>query len=66
MRQTRQENSSEMIHNEEVKFSEKIKESDEEKRDTIIYVLYNEALMVEGFALENPVEFAEKVNKLLV
>ena len=44
---------------------EKIKNSDEETLKDLIYILYNESLMIEGFAMENPVEFAEKVNKVL-
>lgn len=44
---------------------EKIKNSDDETLKDLIYILYNESLMIEGFAMENPVEFAEKVNKIL-
>lgn len=44
---------------------EKIKNSDDETLKDLIYILYNESLMIEGFAMENPVEFAEKVNKVL-
>lgn len=44
---------------------EKIKTSDDETLKDLTYILYNESLMIEGFAMENPVEFAEKVNKIL-
>lgn len=44
---------------------EKIKNCDEKTLENLVYVLANEALMVEGFTLENPVEFAEKVNELI-
>ena len=44
---------------------EKIKNSDDETLKDLIYILYNESLMIEGFPMENPVEFAEKVNKVL-
>ncbi len=44
----------------------KIKEcEDSEKLSDIMYVLYNQSLLVEGFEVENPVEFAEKINSLI-
>ena len=46
---------------------EKIKNTtDEEELKDLVYVLYNQSLLVEGFAIENPVEFSEKLNKLIV
>ena len=44
---------------------EKIKNSDEETLKDLTYILYNQSLMIEGFPMENPVEFAERVNKIL-
>ena len=44
---------------------EKIKNSDDETLKDLIYILYNQSLMIEGFPMENPVEFADKVNKIL-
>lgn len=45
---------------------EKIKNisSDDELKD-IAYILYNQSLLIEGFNIENPIEFAEKLNKIL-
>lgn len=45
---------------------EKIKNTsnDEELKD-LIYILYNQSLLIEGFSIENPVEFAEKISKVL-
>lgn len=43
----------------------KIKDSDDESLSDIIYILYNEALVMEGFTMDNPVEFSDKLNKIL-
>ena len=46
---------------------EKIKNTtDEEELKDLVYVLYNQSLLVEGFAIENPVEFSEKLNRLII
>ncbi len=46
---------------------EKIKNTtDEEELKDLLYVLYNQSLLVEGFDLENPIEFSEKLNKLII
>ncbi|MFK4785071.1 molecular chaperone HtpG [Fusobacterium sp. MFO224] len=37
---------------------------DEEVRD-LLDILYDQALLVEGFKIENPIKFAEKLNKIL-
>lgn len=44
---------------------EKLKNSSDEDLKDLLNVLYSQALLVEGFKLENPIEFAEKLNKLL-
>ena len=38
---------------------------DTPKFDDLLDILYTEALMLEGFQIENPVEFIKKLNKLL-
>ena len=45
---------------------EKIKNAeDEETLKDLMYILYNQSLLIEGFTIENPVEFAEKISKVL-
>ncbi|MCI6152308.1 MAG: molecular chaperone HtpG [Fusobacterium perfoetens] len=45
---------------------EKIKNiSDEDELKDLLYVLYNQSLLIEGLQIENPVEFAEKLNKII-
>ncbi|NME35094.1 MULTISPECIES: molecular chaperone HtpG [Fusobacterium] len=45
---------------------EKIKNTtDENQLKDLLYVLYNQSLLVEGLQIENPVEFAEKLNNLI-
>ena len=38
---------------------------DTEKFDDLLHVLYTEALIMEGFQIENPVEFVKKLNNLI-
>lgn len=45
---------------------EKIKNTeDEDTLKDLMYILYNQSLLIEGFTIENPVEFAEKISKVL-
>ncbi|MDO7976417.1 molecular chaperone HtpG [Oceanotoga teriensis] len=41
-------------------------DSDSIELSDIAYILYNQALLVEGIELENPAEFAEKISNLLI
>jgi molecular chaperone HtpG len=44
----------------------KISETSPEDLDDFADLLYSQALLIEGFALENPVEFANKMAKLMI
>lgn len=39
---------------------------DKEKFEDLLNVLYTEALLIEGFEIENPVEFVKKLNSLII
>lgn len=43
----------------------KIKSASNEELKTLTEILYNQGMLIEGFNLENPVEFVNNVNKLL-
>lgn len=43
----------------------KLQEAKDEKFDDLLDVLYTEALIMEGFQIENPVEFVKKLNSLI-
>jgi molecular chaperone HtpG len=39
---------------------------DEKELDDYVDLLYNQALLMEGFPIENPVEFSNKMCKLMI
>ena len=43
----------------------KLQEAKDKKFDDLLDVLYTEALIMEGFQIENPVEFVKKLNSLI-
>lgn len=47
-------------------FSVLEKETDDEQLKEYAYILYNEALLIEGFKIENPSEFATKLCNLML
>lgn len=44
---------------------ERLKNANEEDKKDLLEILYDQALLIEGFKIENPIEFSEKLNKIL-
>lgn len=44
---------------------EKLKNANDEEAGDLLEILYDQALLIEGFKIENPITFAEKLNKIL-
>lgn len=44
---------------------ERLKNAKEDEKKDLLEILYDQALLIEGFKIENPIEFSEKLNKIL-